>query len=659
MSRYQGNSRQKEKQMISPATIEEIKNRMDIVEVVGDFVTLKRSGSSYKALSPFTTEKTPSFYVVPSKGIFKDFSSGKGGDAITFVMDVDGLTYVEALKFLAQRYGIEVIEEEQTDEQQEAQNRKESLFILLNIAKDHFVDRLWNHEEGKSIGLSYFKERGFSEESIKGFELGYTIEAWDDFLKTAESKGYQHDILEEAGLIISKEGGKVYDRFRNRVIFPIHNISGKVVAFGARTLSKDKKQPKYINSPETELYNKSRILYGLFQAKQEVRKEDNIFLVEGYTDVISMHQTGIKNVVSSSGTALTEDQIKLIRRFTENCTVIFDGDAAGIKASIRGIDMLLEGGLNVKAVALPEGEDPDSYAKQLGTSAFRHYIESESQDIIRFKTKLFLAEAKDDPVKKAGLIKDIVRTITKIEDPVKRTVYLKECSDLLGIQESVLVAEQNKILIELNREKLSGSREFREQVTPQEVLTSSPEEVEELDILKVIELQERESVRVLVNYGKHSITNQESIDQELITYFLSEIEEIQFTNKVYKEILDVFKTKLNEGVIIDGDYLLDHCSEEVKRVVVDLMTPRHEVSENWEKRFQIFVPKEIDKLRDITYSNILRLKFRIVQHLVEEETRKLKSAMSEDDIDILLDEINELKKIEMSIAKILGNVTVK
>ncbi|VXD12271.1 DNA primase [Marinoscillum sp. 108] len=645
--------------MISPATIDEIKNRMDIVDVVGDYLTLKRSGSSYKALSPFTNEKTASFYVVPSKGIFKDFSSGKGGDCITFVMEVDGLSYLEALKYLAKKYGVEIIEEEQSDEAQEAQNKRDSLYILLNFAKESFQELLWESEEGKSIGLSYFKERGFTDESIKDFELGYTLSEWDHLLKAATAKGYRQELLEEAGLIVVKEEGKVYDRFRNRVIFPIHNVSGKVVAFGARMLGKDKKQPKYINSPETELYNKSRILYGLFQAKQDIRKEDNVYLVEGYTDVISMHQTGIKNVVSSSGTALTEEQIKLLKRYTENVTVIFDGDAAGIKASIRGIDMLLEGGLNVRAVALPEGEDPDSYAKQLGTSAFSHYIESESQDIIRFKTKLFLADAKDDPVKKAGLIKDIVRSITKIDDPVKRTVYLKECSDLLGISEAVLVAEQNKILIQQNRDKGKAGYQPGENLTPQDLLVAQPEEPEELDIMKVIELQEKESIRVLVNYGKSHITNHELVDEDLISYFLSEIEEIQFTNPVYKSILDIFKEKLLEGVIIDGDYLIQHGSEEIKREVVNLMTSKHEVSENWEKKFQIYIPKEEEQLKDVTYSNILRLKFRIVQHLIEEENRKLKETTNEDDIDILLDEINGLKKIEMSLAEFLGNVTVK
>lgn len=645
--------------MISPATIEEIKHRMDIVEVVGDYVTLKRSGSSYKALSPFSTEKTPSFYVVPSKGIFKDFSSGKGGDAITFLMEIDGLSYLEALRYLAGKYGVEIIEEQQTDEAQEAHNKKESLFILLNFAKDHFKSLLWEHEEGQSIGLSYFKERGFTDQTIKDFELGYTLNEWDHLLKTAEGKGYRKELLEEAGLVLSNDKGRVYDRFRNRVIFPIHNLSGRVVAFGARILSKDKKQPKYLNSPETALYNKSRILYGLFQAKQEVRKEDNIFLVEGYTDVISMHQTGIKNVVSSSGTALTEDQIKLIKRFTENVTVIFDGDAAGIKASIRGIDMLLEGGLNVRAVSLPEGEDPDSYSRQLGATAFRHYVDSESQDIIRFKTKLFLEDAKDDPVKKASLIKDIVRSITKIDDPVKRTVYLKECSDLLGIGESVLIAEQNKLLIQKNQESKGSFNEPAPPITPEEFLSTQPKDIDQTDILKVIELQERESVRVLVNYGKNQIINQDEIDQELISYFLTEIEEIQFTNQVYKEILAEFKRNLEKGMIIDGDYLLDNGSEDVKRVVVDLMTPRHEVSENWEKRFQIYVPKELDHLKDISYSNILRLKFRIVQHLIDEESKKLKKATEEGEIDRLLDEIHEYKKIEMSIASMLGNVTVK
>lgn len=634
---------------------------MDIVEVVGDFLTLKRSGSSYKALSPFADEKTPSFYVVPSKGIFKDFSSGKGGDCITFLMEMDGLSYIDALKYLAQKYGVEIVEQQQTGAAQEAQNKRESLFILLSYASKHFQELLWEHEEGQSIGLSYFKERGFSQETIREFELGYTLSEWDNFLKKATKNGYRKELLEEAGLIISKEGDKVYDRFRNRVIFPIHNISGKVVAFGARILVNDKKQPKYINSPETELYNKSNILYGLFQAKHEVKKLDNVYLVEGYTDVISLHQAGIKNVVSSSGTALTEDQIKLIKRYTENVTVLYDGDAAGIRASIRGIDMLLAGGLNVRAVVFPDGEDPDSYSRKLGGAAFTQFLDQEKQDIIRFKTRLFLDDAKGDPVKKAGLIKDIVRTITKIDDPVKRTVYLKECSDILEMSESVLIAEQNKILIEERREIGGHSSHDTGFLTPQDFLAAQPKSAESdgPDIIKLIELQERESIRVLVNYGKNQILTQDNLDQELISYFLSEVEEIQFVNPVFNEILEIFKSQLQQGNIIDADFLLSNGSEEIKNIVAELMTPKHEVSENWEKRFQIYVPKEEHKLKDVAYSNILRLKFRIVQHLIDVESRKLKEAVELDTIDAILDEISGLKKIEMDLAKFLGNVITK
>lgn len=639
--------------MIHPSTIEEIKNRIDIVDVVGDFVSLKRSGSSYKALSPFSNEKTPSFYVVPSKGIFKDFSSGKGGDAISFVMEIDGLSYIEALKYLAGKYGIEIVEEEQSDEALEAQNKRESLFIVLSYACQYFQEVLHETDEGKAIGLSYFKERGFSDETIKKFELGYSKELWDGLLDDAQKKGYQKDLLEEAGLIIAKEE-RHYDRFRSRVMFPIHNVSGKPIAFGGRKLTNNDKQPKYINSPETELYIKSRVLYGLYQGKQAIRKEDNCILVEGYTDVISMHQAGIENVVSSSGTALTSEQVKLIRRYTENVTVIFDGDKAGINASLRGIDLLLEGDLNVKAVALPEGEDPDSYARNLGSSGFRDFIEEESQDIIRFKTHVLLDESGNDPVKKAAVIKDIVSSITKIADPVKRTVYLKDTSDLLGIAESVLISEQNKLLIENRKSK------------PDELLPPPPpmpiEEQEamadSLDIAKIIELQERESVRVLVNYGRNKIQNRELQDQYVINYFINESDEIQFTNATYRKIIEFFKEKLRDGEIIDGETLLHHPDEDVRRTVVDLVADKYEISENWQEKYQIYVPRETEFLKDVTYTNVLRLKFRIIQHLIKEESDKLKEAKTDEEVDEILDEINDLKKVKVEIAKILGIVIV-
>ncbi len=637
--------------MIHPSTIEEIKNRIDIVDVVGDFVSLKRSGSSFKALSPFSNEKTPSFYVVPSKGIYKDFSSGKGGDAISFVMEMDGLSYVEALKYLAGKYGIEIVEEEQSDEAMAAQNKRESLYIVLSYANQYFQEVLHETDEGKSIGLTYFKERGFSEDTIRKFELGYSKEIWDGLYDDAIKKGYKKDLLEEAGLVITKEE-RTYDRFRSRVIFPIHNISGKPIAFGGRKLTSNDKQPKYINSPETELYIKSRVLYGLYQAKSAIRKEDSCILVEGYTDVISLHQSGVENVVSSSGTALTDDQVKLIRRYTENVTVIFDGDPAGINAALRGIDLLLEGDLNVKAVALPEGEDPDSHSKTLGPSGFRDFIIEEAQDIIRFKTKVLLDETGDDPVKKAGVIKEIVSSISKINDPVKRTVYIKDCSTLMGISESVLVAEQNKILIE----KRKGQQP--EPVPLPEIPPEKEDLLDKMDIGQIIELQERESVRVLVNYGKNKIQTRELQDQYLINYFLNESEEIQFSNMTYKKIIDFFKEKLREGEIIDGENLINHPDEDVRRTVVDLVADKYEISQDWKEKHNIHVPRETEFLRDVTYTNVLRLKFRIIQHLIAEEKKKLENATSEKETDELLDEIIELEKVRVSIAKILGIVLV-
>lgn len=639
--------------MIHPSTIDEIKNRLDIVEVVGDFVTLKRSGSSFKALSPFTNEKTPSFYVVPSKGIFKDFSSGKGGDAITFVMEVDGLSYVEALKYLASKYGIEVKEEEQSDEALEAQNKRESLYIVLAFATDYFQKVLHESEEGQAIGLSYFNERGFTLDSIKKFQLGYSKEIWDGLLNEAIEKGYKKELLSEAGLIIEKEE-RSYDRFRSRVIFPIHNVSGKPIAFGGRKLTSTDKSAKYINSPETELYIKSKVLYGLFQAKNAIRKEDNCFLVEGYTDVISMHQVGIEHVVSSSGTALSDHQVKLIQRYSENVTVIFDGDAAGIKASLRGIDLLLEGGLNVKAVSLPEGEDPDSYARLLGADGFNDFVNEESQDIIQFKTKVLLDDSGNDPLKRASVIKEIILSISKISDAVKRAVYIKECSMLLDISEAVLVAELNKIFIQNNRNQKNETPVFE----PDPMVQLEEDSLDQTDIGQIIELQERESIRLLVNYGKNKIQTRELNDEFQISYFLNESDEIQFSNETYRRIVEIFREKLREGEVIDGEYLLSLEDEQIRNTVIDLSADKYEISENWAEKYQIYVPKETEFLRDATYSNVLRLKFRIVQQLIQEETKKLKETSNEKEIDELLDDISELKKVSVEIAKNLGNVLV-
>ena len=642
--------------MIKPSTIDDIKMAMDIVEVVGDFVNLKKSGSSLKALSPFTAEKTPSFYVVPSKGIFKCFSSGKGGDAITFVMEVDGLSYIEALKYLAAKYNIAIEEEVQTDEIQEAQNQRESLYIVLKFATDYFQDLLHSHEEGKSIGLSYFKERGFSDEIIESFNLGYSLNVWDHFHQEGIKSGFTKENLEAAGLIVSKEN-KIYDRFRGRVMFPIHNVTGKTIAFGARILVSDaaKNQPKYLNSPETELYNKSRVLYGLFQSKQQIRQEDNCYLVEGYTDVISMHQLGIKNVVSSSGTALTKDQVKLIKRYTQNVTVLYDGDAPGIRASFRGIDILLEGGLNVRAVTFPDGQDPDSYSHKLGATAYVHFLTEGAVDFIKFKTGLLMDDVKDDPIKKAGVVRDIVESISKIEDAIKRSVYLKECSDLLQISEAILIAEQNKILI---TQKRSNQNTFNDTEEASGILPLESEEVAVTDFSKIIVHQEKESIRVLLNYGDEIIQKTDENEMTLWDYFISESEDIEFTHPIYNKIFKVMVQRNKDQLPLNFEYFLSIDDPEIQKTIIELCAPKYEISEFWKEKYHIEIPLEEDFIKDLTYSNILRLKFRVIQHLIEVQNEKLKTAI-EGDVDALLDEISELKQTEMEIAKIIGNVTVK
>ncbi|MEO0331761.1 MAG: DNA primase, partial [Bacteroidota bacterium] len=437
--------------MIPKEVVDEIKSRADVLEVIGDYVNLKKNGSNFRGYSPFNNERTPSFYVVPSKGFFKDFSSGKAGDSITFLMEAEGMSYVESIKHLAKKYGIDIPEEEATDEELAARNERDSVFIVMKYAAEYYQNNLWKHEEGQSIGLTYLHERGFSNETIQAFSLGYSLDQWDGLMQAALKKGYQKEYLAKAGLIIQKEeSNKEYDRFRGRVMFPVHNISGRVLAFGARVLGKGEEQrsaaqPKYINSPETLIYHKSDVLYGLYQAKQTIRQEDNCYLVEGYTDVISLYQAGVQNAVASSGTSLTQEQIRLIGRYTQNVTVLFDGDSAGLKASFRGIDMLLEGGLQVKAVTLPEGEDPDSLSRRLSTSELQAYLREHRTDFIGFKTRIYQKEAEADPIRQAELIKEVVSSIAKVPDPIQRQVYIKTTSSQLEIDEQTLISEMNKI----------------------------------------------------------------------------------------------------------------------------------------------------------------------------------------------------------------------
>lgn len=639
--------------MITRETIDEVKNRVDIVDVIGDFVALKRSGQNYKALSPFTNEKTASFYVVPAKGIFKDFSSGKGGDGITFVMEHEGMSYLEAIRYLAKKYGVEIKEEEGRSEQEKAsQSERDSLYIIMNFAKDHYRELLLKSDEGKSIGLSYFRERGFNDRTIDKFELGYSLNEWDNLTRTATGRGYSEDMLEKAGLLIRKDEGKKYDRFRGRVIFPVHNLSGKVIAFGARILTKEKDQPKYINSPETEIYHKSNVLYGLFQAKNEIRKHEFCYLVEGYTDVISMHQADVENVVASSGTALTEEQIKLMRRFTENVTVLYDGDAAGIKAALRGIDLVLKGGLNVRIVLLPDGEDPDSYSRKHGSTEFKKFLTEHTQDFISFKIGLYSKEASNDPIKKAEAIREIVTTIGVIPDPIKRSVYIQETSRLLSIQESVLLSELNKILITERDKKIQD----KTRQAPKETIDPIVEapQTSKTDIGSMIQLQERETIRLLLNYAESQYE-----EQRLMDFMLTELEDVEFTNPIFKEIYTMFREAAEKHEVVDTLYFMEHGTPSVKNTVADLTTNRYEASKHWNTKYHIYFSNEKEIIQDVAFTNILRLKFRLIQRLMEENLASMKQAVSEADLEKYFTIHEQLKGAEREIASILGIVIPK
>jgi DNA primase len=636
--------------MISRETIDEVKNRMDILDIIGDFVSLKRSGQNYKALSPFTNEKTASFYVVPAKGIFKDFSSGKGGDGITFVMEHEGMSYMEAIRYLAKKYGVDLKEEDSTPAVLAAQSTRESLYILMNYAKDYYRNLLIGHEEGKSVGLSYFRERGFNDRTLEKFELGYSLNSWDHLIRKAVSDGHSEDMLEKAGLMIRKDDGKKYDRFRGRVIFPVHNLSGKVIAFGARILTKEKDQPKYINSPETEIYHKSNVLYGLFQGKNAIRREEFCYLVEGYTDVISLHQSDIDNVVASSGTALTEEQIKLMRRFTENVTVLYDGDAAGIKAALRGIDLVLKGGLNVRIVLLPDGEDPDSFSKKMGSTELKKYLKDHTKDFISFKIDLYAADAAHDPIKKAEAIREIITSISFIPDPIKRSVYIQETGQLLKIPENVLLTELNKILITERRKKDDEKQRGQIAPEPPEVADILPQG-NRFDTGTVVQLQERESIRLLLNYAENSYT-----DQRLVDFMLAELEDVEFTNPVYKAIYDAFREGAQRGETVDTLYFMEHSTELVKNTVAELTTSRYETSKHWGDKYHIYFPHEREILNDVAYSNVLRLKFRMIQKLIEDNLQQMKLASNENDLEKYFTIHEQLKTAEKDLASVLGIV---
>ena len=626
--------------MINENTIQEIKERLDIVEVIGDFVSLKKSGSSYKALSPFTSEKTPSFFVSPSKQIFKCFSTGKGGDAIEFLKEVESMSYVESLKYLAEKYGVEI---EDSDDYSPQNTEKESLLIILSRANEFFMNNL-KTESGQNFAMTYLDHRGVNTDMIKKFNIGYSIEDWDSLLKHLIKNGFDEALIEKAGLIIVKDNKK-YDRFRNRLMFPIHNITGKVIAFGARQIKEEKKQPKYINSPETLLYIKSDILYGLYQSKNEIRKEDKCYLVEGYTDVISLYQIGINNVVSSSGTSLTNGQIKLLSRYTKNITILYDGDEAGLNASLRGMDLILENDLNVKIVSLPKDEDPDSLSKKMNELEFKNYLNTNETDLINYKVKLLNENYKDDPIKKSDMIFDIVKSISKIPNSIKRSVFIKETSNSLNINENSLITEMNKLLINKNTSKL------------QDLSKPQKPKSDKIKINNVINHHERECVRMLVNYGTKDFEVMGLDRKSFIEYFLREIEDVDFTNESYIEIIKTFKEEFSRDNIIDINYFFSEEYESIKNEVIDLSTSKYEISNKWKDKFNIHVSEESDSLKKTTYNNILRLKFRLVKKMINDNLKNLNNESENINEEEIMKIHNKLKSTEMEIAKQLGNVT--
>ncbi len=646
--------------MIRKEIIDEIKARVDILDVIGDYVNLKKQGSNFRGFSPFNQEKTPSFYVVPSKGFYKDFSSGKAGDAISFLMESEGMSYVEALRQLGKRYGIEVEEENLTDEEMEAQSEKESLFIVMKYASEFFQEQLWKNEEGKAIGLTYFKERGFSEETIRAFDLGYSLDEWDGLMKQAQQVGHKQDMLEKAGLIVSREGkdgAKKYDRFRGRVMFPIHNLSGRVIAFGARLLKTNPEvtQPKYLNSPETPIYHKSDVLYGIYQAKQQIRQDDNCYLVEGYTDVISLHQAGIHNVVASSGTSLTQEQIKLIARYTKNISVLFDGDAAGLKASFRGIDMILEGGLNVKAVVLPEGEDPDSYVRKLGGNAFREYLLESQQDFISFKTAVYQEETERDPVRRAEVIKEIVQSISKIPDPIQRQVYIKETSVKLEMDESTLFAELNKIY--LKQQRSASQKQFyedRDQEVADIDFVHPDEPVDDpasVGIEEAILSKEKELMRVLVLYGHHPVKE----DYMVCHYIKDELDDISLKHEGYQRIYTTYFEHIDSEKSLMEKYMIEQSGPEVATQVINLIVDHYTASPNWEER-KVYVPKKDEKILNVITRSIDQLKFDVIKDLIDQKRQELKHEDDENNQIILMTEIQHLIAVKRKIAEKYGIV---
>ncbi len=644
--------------MIDRQTIERILDAAQIVDVVQEFVPLKKRGVNYLGLCPFHNEKTPSFTVSPSKEIFKCFGCGKVGNSVNFIMEHEHLTYPEALKYLARKYHIEVVEKERSPEEIEKQNERESLLVVTAYAARQFTENLLHSDEGINIGLAYFRERGFRQETVKKFELGYSFEQRDAFTKKALEDGYKEDFLVKTGLSIRHEE-RIFDRFSGRVMFPIHSLSGQVLGFGGRILKSDARTAKYLNSPESEIYHKSKIVYGIFQARRAIMQEDKCFLVEGYTDVMSLHEVGIENVVASSGTSLTQEQVRLLKRFTPNITILYDGDAAGIKASLRGIDLVLEEGMNVKIVLLPDGEDPDSYSKKVSNSDFTKYIKDHETDFIRFKTQLLLAESNNDPVLKANLIRDVVRSIAVIPETIIRTVYIKECSMVLEVAEPVLYNEVNK----LRQQK--SFQERNKYPGPEDLPVPPVQSVKPVQFKTVTYYSEKEIIRLLLKYSSRElerILRKEDGKEEIITvldYIVKEIttDELSFDDPVCARIFADFRFYSDQGLFPGDKHFVKHEDPDISRLSADLLSDSHELSRIWKDK-QTFVETEEMKLKDIVPDAVLKFKSDKIIAARKEIMTLLEEAAKEGDNDKILSlqkRYNTLSSALGIISKQLGN----
>lgn len=641
--------------MIPKDTVDRIIETSRIEDVVGDFVSLKRRGTSLIGICPFHNEKTPSFHVSVAKGIFKCFGCGQGGDSIRFIMEHEKATYPEALRYLADKYSIEIDEVENTPEEQAENDRRESLFIVSNWAAKFFQQQMLETDEGKSIGLSYFKERGFRDDIIKKFELGYSPDVWDYMTQAAISEGYNIQFLEDTGLTIRKENEKFYDRFRGRVMFPIHSFTGRVIGFGGRTLKTDKAVPKYVNSPESDIYHKSNVLYGLFFAKKPMRDTDNCYLVEGYADVLSVHQAGVENVVASSGTSLTVEQIRLIGRFTKNITILYDGDEAGIKASLRGLDMILEEGLNVKIVLFPDGNDPDSYVQKFGSSAFKSHIEGNKKDFILFKTGILLKDAGNDPIKRAGIIREVVESIAKIPDGIKASVFVRECSSLLQIEERVLISELNKI--RLGKIKRTGDYNTP-QAQPENI--SNPAEFDEsIGATDTDETQEKEIIRLLLNYGHELVHWDDITDTYIAPYIISNLTDVSFEHSVCIQILEEYKKQLENGELPSEQDFIKHADYNVADLAISMVSSPYHLSENWYAKRKIYVKNESENLRATILGGIFHLKKRKVDRILRKIREEIESEPDADNQAILMQHYMKVKEVEKGISLFLGSVILK